>query len=86
MFCWGKSQEGQLGLGGIEEDTIVSPRFVDTTTSVPSKINEVACGWNHTAFLTAEGTVYTCGNNEFGQLGQDRAQMRPGKIATREEL
>ena len=79
MFCWGEASEGQLGLGGIEEEHVLSPRFADTAKLVPSKVKEIVCGWNHTAFLTVEGTVYTCGNNDFGQLGKDKSQTKPGE-------
>ena len=30
---------------------------------------QVAAGYQHSAFLTSFGEVFTCGNNEYGQLG-----------------
>lgn len=30
---------------------------------------QVAAGYQHSAFLTSSGEVYTCGSNKFGQLG-----------------
>jgi alpha-tubulin suppressor-like RCC1 family protein len=35
------------------------------------RVVKVVCGRNHTAVLLADGTVMTCGNNQFGQLGSD---------------
>jgi alpha-tubulin suppressor-like RCC1 family protein len=32
---------------------------------------EVSCGFNHIAFLTSSGEVYTCGSNTKGQLGNN---------------
>ena len=29
MFCWGSTIHGELGLGGIEEEHVLSPREVD---------------------------------------------------------
>ena len=31
--------------------------------------NTVSAGWNHTAVITADGTLFTCGANNSGQLG-----------------
>lgn len=29
MFCWGSTVHGELGLGGIEDENILSPRVID---------------------------------------------------------
>lgn len=29
MFCWGSTVHGELGLGGIEDETILTPRQLD---------------------------------------------------------
>ena len=36
-----------------------------------------ACGLSHTLILTEEGVLYSCGNNEVGQLGQENGLTRP---------
>uniref|UniRef100_A0A3P9JNF2 Uncharacterized protein n=1 Tax=Oryzias latipes TaxID=8090 RepID=A0A3P9JNF2_ORYLA len=33
-------------------------------------LKEVACGGQHTLFLLQDGSVYTCGSNSCGQLGE----------------
>lgn len=48
-----KSYEKPTPVGGIEGFNIIS----------------VACGRNHTLFLTDMGTVYACGDNKSGQCG-----------------
>ena len=37
--------------------------------SLPQRITQVSCGWNHTMALTRDGSVYVWGSNAFGQLG-----------------
>ncbi|XP_063237913.1 probable E3 ubiquitin-protein ligase HERC4 [Bacillus rossius redtenbacheri] len=82
MLCWGNSVNGELGLGGIEEEQIFSPRelkFVKAT-----EIKQVACGSHHTALLTSGGELYTCGNNDYGQLGHNKACKKPEHVSSLE--
>ena len=32
----------------------------------------VACGWRYTMAMTGGERVWTCGDNDYGQLGHDR--------------
>lgn len=72
MFCWGRCSEGQLGLGEIEDENILSPRNLQSTFGTESEIKDIVCGWEHTAVLKKDGVVYTCGSNENGQLGHNK--------------
>lgn len=36
----------------------------------------VACGENYTVAVTIIGQVYSCGNNDYGQLGHEKARKR----------
>lgn len=72
MFCWGRCSEGQLGLGEIEDENILSPRNLESTFGTESEIKDIVCGWEHTAVLKKDGVVYTCGSNENGQLGHNK--------------
>ncbi|XP_019619950.1 PREDICTED: probable E3 ubiquitin-protein ligase HERC4 isoform X1 [Branchiostoma belcheri] len=78
LFCWGAARNGELGLGGIEEDVILAPK--EQPFAVTKTLREVSCGRQHTVFVLAEGTVYTCGSNDYGQLGQDKGHKRPTVI------
>ncbi|XP_017023158.1 probable E3 ubiquitin-protein ligase HERC4 isoform X2 [Drosophila kikkawai] len=75
LYCWGSTTHGQLGLGGIEDEQILTP------TQIPwqpdSAVQQVACGHRHTLFLTANGKVYACGSNDHSQLGHDLPTKRP---------
>ena len=76
VYCWGNMTHGQLGLGGIEEEQICEPR--ELTALTDKHVTDVACGVYHTMFLLKSGVVYSCGNNDHGQLGRGKAHSRPG--------
>ncbi|XP_074531640.1 putative E3 ubiquitin-protein ligase HERC4 [Halichoeres trimaculatus] len=78
MLCWGNASYGQLGLGGIDEEIVVEPRrceFFDGKC-----VRDVGCGHRHTVFLLEDGTVYTCGCNDLGQLGHDKSRKKPEQV------
>jgi len=78
VYSCGNNGSGQLG------------RTVDTTnpSSVPSiiptlnsfTISAIACGREYTVFLTNEGKVYSCGWNNFGQLGRTVDTTNPSSV------
>ncbi|XP_032669055.1 probable E3 ubiquitin-protein ligase HERC4 isoform X2 [Odontomachus brunneus] len=74
MFGWGSTTHGQLGLGGIEEEVISTPREVNFEKA--NEIGQIACGDNYTIIVTKEGQAYSCGNNDCGQLGQEKGRKR----------
>lgn len=66
IFCWGRGEDGQLGLG----DTADQSAPVRVEFLPPSKVVvQVACGSGHTVALTDEGSVYTWGRGDDGRLG-----------------
>ncbi|XP_041773401.1 probable E3 ubiquitin-protein ligase HERC4 isoform X1 [Anopheles merus] len=69
IYCWGNTAHGELGLGGIEEEQVMVPRKMDWSQA--DEVVRVECGTSHTLFLTKEGKMYACGNNDHGQLGHD---------------
>lgn len=75
MFAWGNTTNGELGLGGIEDEQILTPRQLEWFGA--DDVTEIACGDNHTLLLTKDGKVYSCGNNDYGQLGHDQPRKRP---------
>ena len=76
-FCWGNTSEGQLGLGGIEEEQIPTPRAL--TFFNEKYISGIACGRDHSLFIMKDGTLYSCGNNDYGQLGHQKSRKKPGQ-------
>ena len=68
VYGCGNNTNGELGLGNMEIGPL-TPTLVDTSPINTLKISAIACGVNHTIFLTNDGKVYGCGINDLGQLG-----------------
>ena len=66
IYVWGKNIEGQLGIGSHNNEH--SPVKCE---SWPNNIVDIKCGNNHTIVLTLDGDLYSCGSNEFYQLGRN---------------
>ena len=60
----GRNDYGQLGLGDGSNRTT----FTQVTTNIDD-IKSVYCGTLHTLILKKDGTLWGCGNNQYGQLG-----------------
>uniref|UniRef100_A0A672GLK2 HECT domain-containing protein n=1 Tax=Salarias fasciatus TaxID=181472 RepID=A0A672GLK2_SALFA len=78
MLCWGNASYGQLGLGGIDDEIVVEPRKCEFFHG--KQVCDVGCGRRHTAFLLEDGTVYTCGCNDLGQLGHEKSRKKPEQV------
>ena len=74
VFCWGHTEYGQLGIASRDScDTIDEP--VELSMFRTELITSVACGEDHTLFVTQNGGVYSCGKNEDGQLGHKNTSL-----------
>ncbi|CAK9214357.1 unnamed protein product [Sphagnum troendelagicum] len=71
-MTWGRGLSGALGHGN--ESSWNLPNPVKSLQGI--KISIAAAGWNHTAFVTESGGLYTCGDGTFGQLGLGDTQTR----------
>ncbi|XP_026687988.1 probable E3 ubiquitin-protein ligase HERC4 isoform X1 [Diaphorina citri] len=82
MYCWGQADNGELGLGTAydQQSIIISPVAPDFPLS--RAVKQVSCGRFHTLVITESGQVYSCGNNEFGQLGHDKDNKSLSKLIT----
>lgn len=66
VFAWGLDNKGQLGLGNkANGKSICTPRFC----SYNIMIKDVACGEDHSGFISDSGHVYMMGSNSNGKLG-----------------
>jgi len=64
LYAWGDNSCGQLGDG--TKSIVTIPKIITIPGITFSKIE---CGRNTTIGLTNKGNLYTCGENDFGQLG-----------------
>ena len=79
VWAWGRNDRGQVGDGSNE--TRVSPVRVQGLDGVDVSI--VVGGYFHSLALAADGTVWTWGNNDSGQLGDGTTdnRSRPARVA-----
>lgn len=78
IYGWGKNTYGQLGLN--DEINKFYPTQLKTLRSI--RVKYIACGEDFSAFLSADGGVFTCGAGMYGQLGHgsNSNEILPRKI------
>ncbi|XP_059049346.1 uncharacterized protein LOC131844463 [Achroia grisella] len=78
LYAWGWNDTGQLGIKNDEKEqgnikSYALPTVVDIYDDDNEQINlnvtNMACGSRHTALTLEDNTVWTTGNNKYGQLG-----------------
>ena len=64
LYAWGDDYRGKLGIG-------IGYGYKSTPTQVGTDTDwaMVACGYNHTLGLKTDGTLYSWGQNDDGELG-----------------
>jgi alpha-tubulin suppressor-like RCC1 family protein len=67
VWSWGGSPYGQLGHGGITD--ISRPTPLLERHNIPPDVKSIACGNTFTAALSKNGSLYTWGQGESGELG-----------------
>jgi alpha-tubulin suppressor-like RCC1 family protein len=67
IYCCGENLNGQLGQNNTTQ--LNTPTLIQyfVTNNIP--ITKVACGYRFTFFIDSTGKVYSCGSNDYGQLG-----------------
>ncbi|KAG9457082.1 hypothetical protein H6P81_001590 [Aristolochia fimbriata] len=76
---WGRNQNGQLGLGTLEDSLLPQP--IQAFKGIPVKM--IAAGAEHTAAVTEDGDLYGWGWGRYGNLGLgDRTdRLVPEKVS-----
>jgi alpha-tubulin suppressor-like RCC1 family protein len=71
--CWGKNDDGRLGLGYINAKQTV-PNPVQTTGVLSGKtLTDIQAGSYNTCAVDSTGQVYCWGRDDYGQLGDGAA-------------
>ena len=95
MFSWGHNGYCQLGNGStnqgltpaIIQNSLLGRKVVQVTTFplllVHSFVDQVACGSHHSLCLTADGDIFSWGQNNCGQIGSGTTtnQSTPRKVS-----
>jgi len=66
LYSCGYNLYGQLGLG---HTTTPQSTIQEITYFNDKNITQIASSGSHAIFLASNGSVYSCGSNEYGQLG-----------------
>ncbi|KAL6143646.1 hypothetical protein ACLB2K_054341 [Fragaria x ananassa] len=86
IYVWGYNQSGQTGRNGKQPQLRIpkqlSPELFHCTAGANSRWLDIACGREHTAAVASDGSLFTWGANEFGQLGDgtEERSKHPKKV------
>jgi alpha-tubulin suppressor-like RCC1 family protein len=71
LWTWGYNNHGQIGNGA----TISTTVFMSTPVQVGSLSTwkQVSCGITYTIAIQTNGTLWACGYNDYGQIGNGQA-------------
>jgi alpha-tubulin suppressor-like RCC1 family protein len=77
LWTWGLNNFGQLG-----DNTTTQRNTPVTTFAGGTNWKQVACGGYFTAAIKTDGTLWTWGNNYYGQLGNNTTTNRCTPVTT----
>ena len=77
LWTWGYNNNGQLGVN--DTNTRCTPV---TTFAGGTNWKQVSCGYNHTTAIKTDGTLWTWGSNDSGQLGDNTVDNRSTPVTT----
>ncbi|KAJ0099400.1 hypothetical protein Patl1_21635 [Pistacia atlantica] len=86
IYVWGYNQSGQTGRRGRERQLRIPKQLPPELFGCPAGANsrwlDIACGREHTAAVASDGSLFTWGANEFGQLGDgtEESKKHPQKV------
>lgn len=78
LWSWGANGYGQLGLNSTAITT--TPTQVGNLSTWLSVANSGSGGWEHMLAVRADGTLWACGENGYGQLGNSASADRSSLV------
>jgi len=79
VWTWGRNSSGQLGDGTL--DSRLKPvQVVGPSSGFLTGVTAISSGYDHTITLKGDGTVWTWGNNDYGQLGDGTAGLTARRL------
>lgn len=82
VFSMGNNAFGQCGRPIVEDEVYSGSHIIHKIKGFSGKVVQVACGQDHSLFLTEQGKVYSCGWGADGQtgLGHHQKSWRPLEV------
>ena len=77
LWTWGRNDYGAVG-----DNTIINRSTPVTTFAGGTNWKQVSGGGYHTAAIKTDGTLWTCGRNDFGALGDNTIINRSTPVTT----
>jgi len=77
LWYWGNNAQGNIG-----DNTVVHKSSPVQTIAFGNNWKQVACGGNHTAAIKTDGTLWCCGYNTNGELGDNTITNRSSPVQT----
>lgn len=77
LWLWGRNTNGQLG-----DNTTVPKSSPVQTVAGGTNWKSVSCGLYHTAAIKTDGTLWSWGDNTYGQLGDGTAASKSSPVQT----
>ena len=77
LWLWGSGGSGELG-----DNTVVGRSSPTQTITRGSTWKQVALGYDYTACIKADGTLWMWGRNQLGQLGNNTLTSRSSPVQT----
>ncbi|MCS6778048.1 MAG: dockerin type I domain-containing protein [Chloroherpetonaceae bacterium] len=69
VYSWGYNEEGRFGIGSYADSTTPVPMCGPEGEGLMTEVIAMGMGHRHSTVLRADGTLWSCGYNQQGQLG-----------------
>lgn len=78
VLAWGKVDCEALGFDNSDTNGVTVPCQVHALGN--TKVRSVSCGEKHTLICLEDGSIQSCGANDFKQCGRSTAKLKLGEF------